>query len=138
MDSLAAGLKVARSTRIRAWVITLVLPALASAAGYWYRSIEIKGELAAIRLEQVNLVTGLAAMRTEMRTSLEVRREVIAVGRQAAYATAGFEAYEVPKRRQQKRDWAAKYAAAYDRMVRSEGTSPEVAYTALFRDVSVP
>jgi hypothetical protein len=68
---------------------------------------------------------------------IDEQRHTFAIGRQAAYATAGFQAYEPAKTKEQKRAYAERYAGAYKRMV-DGGRSAEDALAMLFDNVSLP
>lgn len=140
-DSIRAAARLARSSRVRTLLTTLAavaVPAITAAAGWAAKSIETQAAIAANATQLTELTHQVAALRTELATFSATQRNVIRIGRQAAYATAGFQAYESTKVREQKRAWAEKYANAFERMVVQEGQPPAVAYAALFEQVAVP
>lgn len=115
------------------------LGGVATWAGGWVsKSVQVETEFAASRLDRAQLRAEIAALRDEVRRALDGRKEVIRVGKQAAYATAALEAYEPAALLQKKRVYGAKYAAAYERMVHGDGVSADTAYTALFRPAELP
>lgn len=140
-DSIRAAARLARSSRVRTLLTTLAaiaVPAITAAAGWAAKSIETQPGIAANAAELGELRREISALRAELATFSAVQRNTARVGRQAAYATACCQAYEPAKLRDQKRAWAERYAAAFERMVVQEGQPPAVAYAALFEQVAVP
>lgn len=140
-DSIAAAARLAQSSRVRTLLTTLAavaVPALTAAGGWAAKSIETQAAVAANAAQLTELTRQVAALRTEIAALSSAQRNVVRIGKQAAYATAGFQAYEPAKVRAQKQAWADRYAAAYERMVVQEGQPPAVAYAALFEQVAVP
>jgi hypothetical protein len=140
-DSIRAAARLARASRVRTLLTTLAaiaVPAITGAAGWAAKSIETQRGIAANAIELGELRKEISALRTELASFSAVQRNVVRVGRQAAFATACCQAYEPPKLREQKRAWAERYATAFERMVVQEGQPPAIAYAALFEQVAVP
>lgn len=141
-NSLADGLgTLGRSKRVRAWLVAswpFLLSVLTAAAGWIAHSALLEPRVAASEAMHVSEAKDIAEIKTAMLTlTAHEQQNLLRIGRQAAYATAGFEAYETAKVRAQKCAYAEKYAVAYERMVR-QGESPEAAFAALFREAGVP
>lgn len=136
---LGAAAKSRTGHKVLVYVWPYLFAILTAVGGYVTRSLELEPRLVKIETNLGTIASDIQALRLGMaKFTAEEQHKTIRVGRQAAYATAGFEAYEPPKLKAQKQAWAEKYGAAYDRMVTREGASPEVAYTALFKQVDVP
>jgi hypothetical protein len=140
-DSISAAARLARSSRVRTLLTALAavaVPALTAAAGWAAKSIETQPGIAANAVQLAELTRQVAGLRTDIAAISATQRNVVSIGRQAAYATAGFESYETPKVLAQKKAWAERYAASYERLVVQGGQPAAVAYTALFEQVAVP
>jgi len=142
-DSFTEGLAAAARSRKGRSLIAAAWPyvlAAATAVGGWVaKSQQLEPRLVVIEQRLGPIAADIAAVRkqvTEFTTTEQ--RKTVRVGRQAAYATAAAEAYETPATRTKKQAWAQKYADAYERMVVHEDVTPDVAYTALFKQVNVP
>jgi hypothetical protein len=141
IDSLAAAATLARSSRLRtllSWLGALLLPLAGSMVGYVVKSVETRSGYELLRADVAATRADLATLRTEVAAGAGVERKVLRIGKQAAYATAGFQAYEPPKLRVQKSAWAKSYAESYERLVVRDGLTPEAAYAALFEQVAIP
>lgn len=140
-ESIRAVGTVVRSTRFRAIALAIwgVAGPLVYAGGGWVASrIAIADEMSKLRAELSSNTSTLAALTLEVaKKKGEDQRDAIAIGRQCAYASAGFQAYEPAKLRAQKRVYAEKYAHSYEAAIK-DGKSPEVAYAALEEQVSIP
>lgn len=141
MDSLAAAATLARSSRLRtllSWLGALLLPLAGSLVGYVVKSVETRSGYELLRADVAATRKDLAALRTEVAAGAGVERKVLRIGKQAAYATAGFQAYEPEKLRKQKQAWAKSYAESYERLVVRDGLAPDAAFAALFDQVAIP
>lgn len=141
MDSLAAAATLARSSRLRtllAWLGALLLPIAGSVAGYVVKSVETRTGYELLRTELAAARAEIAAVRADVAAGAGVERKVLRIGKQAAYATAGFQAYEPDKLRRQKQAWAKSYAESYEKLITRDGLSPDAALAVLFEQVAVP
>lgn len=141
MDSIQAAATLARSSRLRtllSWLGALLLPVAGSFVGYAIKSVETRSGYELLRADVAATRADLSALRAEVAAGSGVERKVLAIGRQAAYATAGFQAYEPEKLKRQKDAWAISYAQSYERLVTRDGLSPQAAYSVLFEKVAVP
>lgn len=140
-DSIRALEKVARSQRIRGFIVTAwpyIAPILYVAGGWLGRGLAIADQLEKNTAATAANVAGLAELKTAVEGNrIREEQNLFAIGRYAAYAAAGFQAYESAKLKDQKRAYAEKYALAYERLVRG-GRTPDEAYAALYESVSLP
>jgi hypothetical protein len=141
-NSLAEGLaliarsKTARPAFLAAW--PYFLAALTASSAWIVRTSQLEPRVTASEQRETAMAKDLSEIKMAMLTLVQgEQQKLLTVGRQAAYATAGFEAYETPKVQKQKRDYAEKYAAAYERMVLG-GETPAHALVALWSKVDVP
>jgi hypothetical protein len=136
---LAGAARSRKGQRLIAVAWPWLLAGTTAIAGYVGRSMQIDPRLVAIERRLDLIASDVKATRDSMLEFQTTQKQrIVRIGRQAAYATAGFEAYEAPKVRAQKQAWAEKYAIAFERLVTQEGESPSTAYTALFKQVDVP
>lgn len=143
-DSLITGLTTVANSRKGRTLIAAALPyvaaALLPAAGWVAKSMQVEPRMLAMETKLTDIDKTLAAMShdlAELRTTEQ--QKIIRVGKQAAYATAGFEAFESSKARAQKRAWAANYADTFERMVTgSEHVSLDAAYAVMAQKVAPP
>jgi hypothetical protein len=141
IDSIAAAATLARSSRLRtllSWLGALLLPVAGSFVGYVAKSVETRSGYELLRADVAATRADLAALRVEVAAAAGVERKVLRIGKQAAYATAGFQAYEPDKLRRQKQSWAKSYAESYERLVTRDGLTPDAAFAVLFEQVAVP
>ena len=141
IDSIAAAAHLARSSRLRtvlAWLGALLLPIAGSVAGYIVKSVETRTGYELLRADVAAARADVTALRAEVAAGATVEHKVLRIGKQAAYATAGFQAYESEKLRTKKQAWATSYAESYEKLVMRDGLSPDAAYAVLFERVAVP
>lgn len=140
-DSIRAAERLAQSSRLRAVAAALwpfLAPGLALAAGWVGRGIGIADQLAANTAAVDRLGAKVATLTTTVEGNrIQEERRTVAIGRQAAYATAGFQAYEPTRLKEQKRTYAEKYATAYRRLI-DGGKGPEDALAMLFDNIEMP
>ena len=141
IDSLAAAATLARSSRLRtllSWLGVLLLPVVGHFAGYAQKAMETRSGYELLRADVAAARADVTALRAEVAAGATVERKVLRIGKQAAYATAGFQAYEPERLRRQKQAWAKSYAESYERLVTRDGLTPDGAFAALFEQVAVP
>lgn len=143
-DSLSDGLsKVVGSRQARSlfrtalpWLLWLLTAAASSFAGWVVKSYQVDTQFADVRLMLTEQKTQIESLRADVIEALDLRKEIMRVGKQAAFATAGFQAYESAGRKKLKGDYAARYAEAYETLARKKGA--DAAYADLFANVALP
>lgn len=143
-DSLITGLTTVVQSRKGRTALAAAWPWLLAAAtfagGLVVRSLQIEPRLSAMELQLKDIAKDTSATRVDViDLKTTEQQKIIRIGKQAAYATAGFESYESSKVRAQKRAWAANYADTFERMVTgSEHVSIDAAYAVMAQKIAPP
>lgn len=143
-DSLSEGLGQALGSRQAKSMLRSALPyllwalsaAVTSFGGWVVKSYQVERQFTDVRLMLTEQKNQIESLRVELRQALAQQPEILRVGKQAAFATAGFQAYESSSRKKLKTDYATKYANAYETLAQKKGA--EVAYADLFANVALP